>query len=174
MTSLLAATNRQVPQDAILHKFGTQTYLGNNYFVSQTFTVGSSEIPLILLQNTQAGNAQTLIGVFNDLLKVVGKTASNSIILNAYLNPTFSAAGTPITIGNYRSSYGNTKAIATLTSVPTVSANGTLIDSISAPALSVSSSDILKILDNGQNLLITGIASAASTSVGVILGWREI
>lgn len=172
--ALLAATNKQVPDHSIMDKYNKQTYLGNNYFVSQTFTVGASEIPLILLQNIQNVNAQIAVGVFHNLIKIIGKTTGASIILNAYLNPTFSSAGTAMTISNYRSSYGLINVKATLTQAPTVSANGTLVDSISAPALSVGSSDILKILDNGQNLLITAIASGAGTSVGVISGWYEV
>lgn len=172
--ALLAATKNQVPEHSIMDKYNKQTYLGNNYFVSGTFTVGASEIPLILLQNVQTVNAQLAIGVFHNLIRLIGKTSGAAVILNAYLNPTFSAAGTPMTISNYRSSYGVARAIATLTSAPTVSVNGTLIDSISAPALSVGTSDVLKILDNGQNLLITAIASVGGTSVSVVSGWYEI
>jgi hypothetical protein len=171
--ALLAATNRQVPDQSILDHFDKQTYLGNQYTVSQSFTIGSSETVLILLQNAQTGNAQILKSLFQNLLKVSSQTASQSIILNAYFNPTFSAAGTSLTPSNSRISYGN-NAVATATYTPTVSNNGTLIDTISAAALSVSSSQILHILDNTENLLITGIASASSTAIDVILGWYEL
>jgi hypothetical protein len=171
--AILAATNKQVPDHSIMDRFNKQTYLGNQYSVNKSFTIGASETVLILLQNVQTGNQQTLLSLFQNLMKVSSQTASQSVILNAYINPTFSAAGTALTPVNMRSSYGN-NAIATVTYTPTVSVNGTLVDSISAAALSVSSSDLLKILDNGQNLLLTGTASASSTAINVIMQWYEL
>jgi hypothetical protein len=170
---LLAATNKQVPEHSIMDHFDKQVYLGNQYTVNKSFTIGNSETVLILMQNVQTGNPQTLLGIFQNLLKVSSQTSGQSIILNAYVNPTFSAAGTALTPSNARVSYGN-NSVATVTYTPTVSVNGTLVDTISAASLSVSSSNLLHILDNGQNMLITGIASASSTVIDVILGWYEI
>lgn len=172
--SYLAATNKQVPENAILDYFNKQVYLANTYSAAANFTVGASEIPLLLLSNLQTGNITNIKGLFQNFLKVIGKTASNSITLNAYLNPTVTGAGTAATIINLRPSYGVTGSLATIATSPSVSANGTLVDSISAPALSVGISQSLKILDQNQILLITGIASAASTSITAILQWFEI
>lgn len=172
--SSLPATNRQVPDHSIMDHFGKQSYLGNQYSVFKDFTVSTSEIPLILLQNSQTGSPQNMVALFQNLIKVVENTAAKSIILNIYQNPTFSAAGSALTPVNLRPAYGilSAKAIATFT--PTVSANGTLIDTISAAALSVGSSNQLNILDNLQNLLITGIASASGTAIDVIAQWFEL
>lgn len=167
----LAATNKQVPDNSILDHFDKQTYLGNRFSASHTFTVGTSETALLLLQNIQTGNQQTLIGLFQDVIKVTENTASDSIILKVYSNPT-ATAGTAITPVNLRLAYTNIP-VATVTYSPTASSNGTLIDVISAAPLGIGESDILKILDNNQSLLITGTASSAGTSVTVILQWRE-
>jgi hypothetical protein len=172
--ALLAATNKQVPEHSILDHFDKQIYLGNEYVASASFTVGASEIPLLLVTNVQTGNSSNFKALFVNMLKVVEKTASQSIILNVYINPTVTGAGTPITPVNLRSSYGVTNVVATIASSPSVSSNGTLVDSISAAALTVGVSTLLKILDQGQSILITGIASAASVSVGTILQWYEL
>jgi hypothetical protein len=169
----LPATARQIPDHAILDYYNKPLYLGNSYTVTRSFTVGTSEVPLILMQNVQTGAPSNMVAMVQTLLKVVENTAAQSIILNVYMNPTFSAAGTALTPQNQRGAYGN-NAAAKLTYTPTVSMNGTLVDSISAAALTVGSSQISRMLDNGQNLLVTGIASTASTAINTILGWYEI
>lgn len=83
-------------------------------------------------------------------------------------------SGAPLTSVNMRSAYGTTNSVAQISKNPTASANGTLVDSISAAAQSVSQSDLLRILDEGQSLLVTSIASASSTSINAILQWYEL
>lgn len=167
------ASSKQVPDHAILDYFNKQTYLGNQYSVTKSFTVGSSETAILLLTNNYSVVGGTGIGLFQNLLKVVEETASQSIILNVYLNPTVSGAGTTLTPVNMRSAYGN-NSVATVAYSPTVSPNGTLVDSISASALSVGQSNLMRVLDYGQVLLVTAIASASSTSINTILGWFEL
>lgn len=288
----LAATNKQVPDHAILDHFDKQTYLGNQYSVNRSFTIGTAETPLILIQNIQSGNSTLFKALFQNLIKVSENTAAKSVMLNVYLNPTFAGAGTQtvafvadvsgslnntyfllndeqgngyyvwfninsagtdpaiagrtgvevdgatnasaatlgsaakpliaalnsahsfgvsgtstititnlvvgpfvpasdgaaptgftfavtsgegsmITPVNMRPSYGN-NSVATVSINPTASANGTLVDTISAAALSVSSSNLLKILDEGQSLMITSTASTSSTAINVILQWYEL
>jgi Icc-related predicted phosphoesterase len=168
------ATSKQTPDNSILDSFNKQTYLGNQYSGAHTFTVGTTEIPLLLLSNVETGITPTnLVSAFQNYLKVVESTAANSIILNVYLSPTVTVVGTTLTPVNMRP-YAPVNNKVALTYTPTVSANGTLVDSINAGALSVGSSSILKIIDQGQSLLVTGIASAAATSVTAILQWYEI
>jgi hypothetical protein len=176
----LPATNKQIPDHSIFDYFNKQTYLGNQFSVNHTFSIGASETVLILLQNSQSGNSQILKALFQNLLTVTSKTSGQSVILNIYSNPTFSNAGTALTPINMRTAYTsssvapNNQPIATATYTPTVSANGTLIGSLSSAALTTAQSSLLTVLDNGQNLLITGTASASSTSVAVILNWFEL
>lgn len=175
--AFLAATSKQIPDHAILDFYNKQTYLGNQYSVSRNFSVGSSEIPLMLMQNNaQIVSPSNFISLFQNLLKVNGLTAAQSITLNVYLNPTITSAGTALTTINLRPSYGVTNSVGVLTYSPTIASNGTLVDSISAPAVSSANSSLLKIIDGvvPQALLVTGIASAASTSVNVILQWYEL
>lgn len=169
----LAATNRQLPDHSIMDFFNKQTYLGNQYSANKVFSIGTTETPLLLLNNAQVGSVNNVKGLFKNLVKVVENTAAQTVILNVYTNPTVTGAGTPLTPVNMRSSYGN-NSVATLTFSPTVSANGALVDSISALALGVGLSTILNILDQTQTLFVTGIASAAATSITAILQWYEI
>lgn len=291
--TLLSATNRQVPDHAILDFYNKQVYLGNQYSVSQTVTVSNSESTVLFLQNnTQTGNVQTMKSVFQSLLRVSENTASRTVLMNLYLNPTVAAfgiqtvaftadtagslnntyfylndasgnayyvwfninsagtdpmvagkigvevagatnasaatlgtaakaliialngglsfgvtgtstltitnlvrgpfvfardsavvtgftfavtagPGSPLTVVNLRVSYGN-NSIATVSYNPTASANGTLVDTLSVASLSAGSTDLLRILDNNQSLLVTANASASSTSISTILQWYEI
>lgn len=166
--AFLAATKRQIPDQSIMDKFNRQIYLGNNYSVTRGFTVGTSETPLILLNNTN-----TTLALFQNLAMVSATTASNSVQVNVYLNPTVTVAGTALTPQNLRGSYGN-NSLATVTYSPTISVNGVLVDVLSAAALSNGMSNLLKILDNGQKLLLTSVASSASTNVTAILQWFEL
>lgn len=171
--AILAATNKQLPENSILDANNKQIYLGNQYSASASFSVSTSEINLLLLQNLQTGNAGNFKSLFQNILKVSETTASQSILLNIYLNPTITGNGTTVVPVNMRFSYGN-NSIATITKNPTTSSNGTLLDVLSAAALSASMSNLLKILDEGQSLLITGTASNAATAINVILQWYEL
>lgn len=284
--ALLPATNRQIPDHAILDQYNKQTYLGNTYSVNSAFTVGTSETNLFLLLNPT-----TSIGLFQNFLRGVENTAAQSVIFKMYLNPTVAAgaqtvalvadsggslnskflllnntlntnkyyvwfninsagvdpavagrtgisvagatgasaatlgaamvtainsaasvdftasgtstvtltnkasgpftaavdgsaatgftfavtagAGAPLVPINMRSAYAN-NSLAQVSKTPISSASGTLVESISVSAQSVSESSLLKILDLNQSLLITSIASASSTSINAIMQWSEI
>jgi hypothetical protein len=171
--SLLPATNKQVPDHAIMDHFNKQVYLGNQYSVNKSFTIGTSEIALLLLNNVQTGSAVNQKALFQNIFKMALETPLVSLTFNAYLNPVITSAGTAVTPINMRPAYGN-NSIATVTSSPAFSSIGTLVDSISAASQSVSLSELLRILDNGQSLLITGIGSAAGILSNLILQWYEI
>lgn len=172
--SILPATNKQVPEHSIMDHFNKQVYLGNQYSVNKSFTIGASEIPLLYLSNIQTGNIQILKGLFQNIFKMAFESTSGELTLNAYLNATVTG-GTPITPINMRPSYGISNIVGTVVSSPTISNIGVLVDTISGTSSNpVSSSEMLKILDNNQNMLITGIASGAGILGNVILQWYEI
>jgi hypothetical protein len=104
---------------------------------------------------------------------VVSLTASNNVVIKVYVNPTVTGNGTPLSPVNNRVAYGNNSK-GLLTSAPSVSANGTLVNIISSQSLINAQSNILTVLDNAQSLLVTATASSASTSVETLLGWYEL
>jgi len=171
--TLYPATNRQLPDNSILDLMGKQCYLGNQYSIYQNFTIGASETALILLQNAQTGSQQTLKSIFQNFMRMVQTSSTKTSILNIYLNPTITSAGTPITPTNMRIAYGS-HSIATASASPTISANGTQINSISASTLSMGDSNLLSILDDNQSLLITGTGSSSGTTLSLIVQWYEI
>lgn len=168
----LITTVAQNSDKSILDLSGKQTYLGNQYSVNKSFTISTSEIPLLYLNNVQTSAATKAL--FQSLLRVALETNTNELTINVYVNPTLSG-GSTVTPLNMRTSYGIANMVATVVSSPTVSSIGTLIDTISAsPGQAVSESNLLKILDNGQSLLITGIASGTGTLCNVVLAWYEL
>jgi hypothetical protein len=169
--ALTPATNRQVPDHAILDHFNKQIYLGNSfaYSASQT-SAGTSETNIYLLKNTNGVQGPALMV---DLRRAACLTASHNAILRAYLNPTASAAGTPVTPINRRPGNSNA-ATGILGTVPTTSANGTLIEAIVVGPLTSNQSDLLWVLDPGQSLMITIQTDATSVSTVTQIGWYEI
>lgn len=168
--SFTPATNRQVPDHSIMDFYNKQAYLGNQFVIPVANTSsGTSEVPLILINNSTGSGKAAFVG----LKKISSLTASNSVILRCYLNPIVTGSGTPATPTNIRPASTNT-SVLTVTTVPTVSANGTLVDEVSAAALSVGVSQIMEIIDPGQTMLITIQTSATSTATSTIIGFYEI
>lgn len=169
-------TSKQIPDHSILDIFNKQIYLGNNYTVVVPFTAGVAELPVLLLANNSTANPTAVSGIatalFQHTIKVIDLSPGGSVILRVYLNPTVTAVGTPVTPINTRTAYPN-NSIATVTSGPTVSSFGTLEDAVSALAQQVGESDLLKILDPGQSILITALASAA-VLIDAKINWYEI
>lgn len=172
--AFLPATNKQVPEHSILDHFNKQVYLGNQYSVNKSFTIGASEISLLYLNNSQTGSPTNQKALFQNILKMAFESASGNLTINAYLDASVTG-GTTVTPINMRPAYGISNIVGTVVSSPTIVSIGTLVDTISgSSAQPVSSSELLKILDNTQNMLITGIASGAGILCNVILQWYEI
>lgn len=172
--AILPATSNQLPSNSIFDHFNKQVYLGNQYSVNKSFTVGASEIPLLYLNNAQTGSSQNQKALFQNILKVAFESSSGDLTINAYVNASVTG-GVTVTPVNMRTSYGIANIVGTVVSSPTLVSIGTLVDSISGTfSTPVSSSETLKILDNGQNMLITGIASGAGILGNIILQWYEI
>ncbi len=173
------ATNRQLPDNAILDHFNKQVYLGNRYtFVLPITSAGTSEVAQLVLQNpAQTANAFPLqIGpssLFVDLRQLSGASAiTTASVMRVYLNPTISALGTAKTPINMRKASTNA-SIGVLHSAPTASANGTLVEVLTENAPVTVKSNELIILDPGQSLLIT-IQTENSAIINAQLSWYEI
>lgn len=173
--SQMPATNRQVPDNAILDHFNKQKYLGNGYkFVMPITTSGTGEVVHVLLTNPVVSGAAFPVqkGLFVDLRKISGLTAASTNVLRAYLDPTITSAGTPATAIKLRVASPNT-SVAALSSDPTISANGTLVECLAVgPFGSVVGSELI-ILDPGHSLLLT-VQDITSANVCVELSWFEI
>jgi hypothetical protein len=167
------ATNKQIPDHSIMDHYNKQVYLGNQFVICNNFSsAGTSEVPLLLISNPAAVTTAAK-ALFINNKRVSSLTASDSVILRCYINPTVSSPGTPATPTNERPANTNI-SIATVATAPSVSANGTLIDTIVTGALTSNLSDLMTILDPGQVLLITIQASASSTATNTIINWYEI
>jgi hypothetical protein len=170
--ALTPATAKQIPDHAILDFYNKQLYLGQQYTVNLASTVTTSELPIILMSNAGVNTGQQ-ISLFQGLLNGVSLTASHNVVYRVYLNPTVTSAGTPMTPINMRPASPNVPT-AVMTSAPSVSANGTLINIMSSQALVNAQSQMMAILDGAESLLVTVLASASATSVETVLGWFEI
>lgn len=175
--ALTPATNRQIPDHAILDFYNKQLYLGNQYVYATNQAIASTaEIPLLLLQNpaiSTSGFPSGYVGLFVDYSKLACLTASQNAVIRMYLAPTFSVAGTAKTPLNLRPASPNV-SIATLTSAPTVSVNGNLINVLSALPGEPDESHLMTILDAGQTMLWTIQTSANPTSIAAELSWYEL
>lgn len=161
-------TSNQNPTNSIMDYFNKQAYLGNQFAVTLSPTITGSEVATLLMQNLS-----TTKSMFVNNKMLTSLTASNSAVLRAYIGPTFSAAGTAATIENFRPA-NTTASVATLTTGPTASNNGTLIDVIASPTLTTNRSNQMTIIDPGQTLLITLQASAGGTVIAYQLAWFEL
>ncbi len=176
--SLQPATNKQVPDNAILDLNGKQTYLGNHYVYSRSSTVAATtETPIILLKNpavTTGSFPSRYVSLFCDVRKLACLTVGETAILKFYISPTISGNGTPATALNLRPASTNL-SIASLFVSPTISGNGTQFDILGSSAFdSKESHNNLIILDPGKNMLVTITASANPTAYAAQLSWWEI
>lgn len=175
---LTPATNRQVPDNAILDAFNKQTYLGNQfaYSLGNTEITSTSETPLILIENPTVATSSFpsgYVALFSNIRKLTCITTSQTALFRFYVNPTVTGAGTTQSVINLRPASATT-SIATVTLSPSVSSNGTLFDSVASTAFVTSLSSSLAILDPGQNMLVTVQTSSATTFISATLGWWEL
>jgi hypothetical protein len=171
-------TNKQIPDHAIMDFYNKQNYLGNryNYVNSDIQFTSTSEQPLFLIKNpavTASSFPANYISLFCDLRSVLTLTAGANAIIRVYFNPTISSAGTPVTPVNSRIASPNTP-VAVATSLPTIAANGKLVDSLSSAAPSRDLSASLLIVDPGNSLLFTVQPSANPTDISYQTSWYEL
>lgn len=163
-------TAAQVPNNAIMDKYYKQNYLGNQ-FVLMTAGVSLGSTSETMIQLIQ--NKSTTKSLFVSLRRI--SSSAQSVLFKYYSNPTFSAAGTPVTPLNLRPA-SSTVSISTCTTTPTVSANGTLIDVLGCASGYANSTDMetMIILDPGQSMLITATALVSTTLVNSEIQFYEL
>jgi len=173
-SNLNIPTAAQLPDHSILDLNGKQTYLGNQFAVTlpSTSISGTSEQALILVSNpVTISSKNNLKSLFVNLRKLIPLTASDTAILRVYVAPT-ATAGTPTTPQNLRPASGNA-SVATASTAPTASANGTLVEVLASTADLASISNMPIVLDPGQSMLVT-IQVSASSSISAQLSWYEL
>lgn len=166
------ATNRQIPDHAIMDTFGKQAYLGNQFIASSPLvSLGdTNEDPLIFLNNP-ATSGKALF-CFSRKLNVYN--SSNNVAFRLYFNPTTVTSGTAITPINCRIA-SPTVSIATSKYSPAVVSNGTFIATLPVVLGYFQNDSLLGlIIDPGSSFLITAQASASSTQVTAELVWWEL
>lgn len=176
--SLTPATNKQVPDNAILDILGKQTYLGNQYSYSIPSTsIGTtSETPFLLLRNpavTTAAFPAAHISLFVNIRKIFTLTDAENCIMRFYFGATVTGTGTPVTPLNLRPASSNV-AIGLLGTSPTVSGNGSCVDFIASSSMILGESRDLLVIDPGQTVFVTVQASANPTLISGQLSWYEL
>lgn len=138
-------------------------------------TLGAAAKPLI--QAANGGLSFSVSGTstltITNLIKGPSTPAIDGTAATGFTFAVTAGAGAPLTPINLRPYYGNS-SIAQVSKNPIASANGSLVDSISSPAQLANFTDLLKVLDINQSLLVTSIASASSTSINAIMQWYEL
>lgn len=162
-------TKTQIAVDSILDLNGKQTYLGNSFslpMLGLSF-VDTAEYPVCLIRNP-SGSGKSIF-LFNTNVS----TNNNPLAVRYYFNPTVNIAGATRTPINLRS--GSTTSTVSLCYLgSTFSSNGTLL-SLTQSTISSSASEVLRIIDQGDSLLITAQQSGTGTSVVVSENaWYEI
>ena len=174
---LTPATNRQVPEHAILDTFNKQVYLGNAFLAGTDVVTlsNTSETPLLYISNpalsgTAPQNGQAL---FNGVRSLNCPDPAGTVIFRVYKNPTVVSGGTAVTPQNCRLASATTSIAAALKS-PTVSTNGTRQITLVVGFSAQSIDSQLLIVDPGQTLLITAQAVGAGTTAIAECQWFEL
>lgn len=175
---LTPATNRQVPDHAILDFYNKQTYLGNGFIAEAAASLtDASEVPLIYIANpvvTSSAFPSSFLSIFNNMLNlschdVAGLT---DIVYKIYIGASGVSSGSVINPINLRLASATT-SIATVLKSPTVVTKGTLVQTIVVGSDKQIKSDTMFVLDPGKNMLITAQGSAATGSIADLI-WFEL
>lgn len=172
------ATNRQLPDHAILDYYNKQTYLGNSYVLSgiSVSLASTTETVIALLQNPALSGtaAQNGKGMFLQMRRF--SSSAQPVTMKLYSQPTVSTTSTasvptPLRLSSPFASMSKCYASGNFT----VSANGTLITSIGVPSGdSVTSDALMVILDPGYSVLLTATALTSTTIINSEISWYEI
>jgi hypothetical protein len=166
--------NKQVPALSLFDLNGKQTYLANAFVAGvPSAPVGATtETPFFLMTNP-AGNLKSL---FNFLRTMTVVTTTGAIAtFRFYSNPTVTSNGTVVTPQNLRVNAASPASTMLCYSLPSVSSKGTFVAEIgSTNSGTPTIFDLLNILDPGNSILVTVIASSGTVPVAFATAWYEI
>lgn len=165
------ATNRQVPDAAIMDINGKQAYLGNQFVASATAALAdTNEAPFLYIANA-AANSKAL---FHYLRSFVSTDATIDITFRVYQNPTTVTSGSAVTPINCRPA-NPLASIAICKKSVSVATKGTLVTTlVVSGGILQSSSNLILIVDPGQSLLVTAQAASGTPSIAGEAVWYEI
>ncbi len=162
-------TKTQISTDSILDINGRQTYLGNSFILPTpgTSLTDTSEHPMCVIKNA-AGSGKSLF-IFNRVLV----TNNNPVLVRYYLNPTLNVPGSTTAAFNVRTG-ATTTSITTCYLGATITANGTLFETLPASQYGTQAG-VLLVIDPGASILLTGQQAGAGTTLVVPeTAWYEI
>lgn len=136
-------------------------------FLDNPTLSATTEIPLLLLLNPSTSTKALQI-----FLRRLFMNNANSAQVRFYATPTVSANGTPVVPAPVK--IGGPASVATPFTGPTISANGTLIDSLfSANSGQPDTAPFPLILQPNTSLLATIKASSTTSPLGFQVAWVE-
>lgn len=165
------ATNRQVPDAAIMDLFGKQAYLGNQFVVSGAIALGDTSEDNFLYISNAAANTKAL---FSPMRSFTVSDPTIAVTFRIYANPTVVAAGSIVIPVNCRLANPLT-SVSVCRTAPTASTKGTLISTlvVSGGALQAVS-NLMLIVDPGKSLLVTAQAASGTPGIAGEAVWWEI
>lgn len=172
------ATNRQVPDAAIMDFYNKQAYLGNQYIANTGVVAltGTTEVPLIYILNPAVSGtaAQNSVGLFLRQMRLVCDDASGvtNVLFRIYVGSSGVSGGTTVIPANCRLA-SNQASVATILISPTVTTKGTAINTLPTGWNNEVLSELMLIIDQGKGILITAQPSASSIGLA-LLSWYEI
>lgn len=149
-----------------------QHYYGFGYTYPLTAVSGTSEVALILLNNTSAGlTSKTMYSIYR---KALCGTSGQSATLRFYSNPTATVAGTAQTVHCTRVNANSPASIIVVTTGPTITVNGTLVGELICGGNASDAANYEIGIDPGNSLLVTVQVSQTAALAGVDLSWIEM
>lgn len=166
---LTPLNSKQTPDNSILDLNGRQTYLGNSFILPHTgiTLTDTSEHPVQLIRNPATSGKSLFL--FTRKLS----TDNNAVLVSFYFNSTPNVVGAATTPVNMRSGSANTSISQCYLSA-TITANGTFLAAFPSTIYTIPS-DVLLIVDPGNNILITATQIGAGTTHAYVESiWYEI
>jgi hypothetical protein len=161
-------TSNQNPSNSILDAFNKQAYLGNTYIIDTgPITLSNTtETPILYVLN-----ASTTVSAFVSQLALNAEGTDDVITYRVYIASTGVSSGTTATPHNTRPANANISQITAKLS-PTVSGNGTRLQTFVMGFNAQTTPNPMIILDPGQSLLITGQAATTATAIASIIHYE--
>ena len=174
--SLTPATNKQLPDHAILDYFNKQIYLGNGFSVPQSLALsGTSENLLYLVQNpvTSTSFPSSYKSLFLNLRKYL--TTLQNVVIKIYQAGVVATVSTASTAQNLRPASSNASIAGVYVNGQfTMTSNGTLMSELGVTPSAPLDDSMLVIVDPGQSILITATALVTTTTVQSTVSWYEL
>lgn len=123
----------------------------------------AAETDLILIRNPAASGK--LLELYEQFFALPGESSSTTCIIKVYKNPTVTLNGTALTIGGLRN--GQATAVQLANVSPVISARGIQVQeyNVTYQSLPPRHIDLIRFIEQGESILITGTPSASTTPV---------